>query len=150
MLLQAAAQASLDIHTDAIEQIHTDALGDAEAVSALRLQGEKLCWLRHSRLLTPDGATISFNTVVAPRAHDPRLDAAMNDPAQPLGFALSRSGFATVRRLYDVGRARWPADPGRLCAFKAYTMQGPEGAVVFVHEKYSPDWFSAALDAPAG
>jgi hypothetical protein len=150
VLLQAAARASLDIRTDAIKQTHANALDDAEAVSALRLRGEELCWLRHSRLLTPDGVTISFNTVVAPSAHDPRLDAAMNDPARPLGFALSRSGFATVRRLHDVGRAQWPADPGRLCAFKTYTMQGTEGAVVFVHERYSPDWFPAALDARAG
>ncbi|WP_116209263.1 hypothetical protein [Streptomyces olivoreticuli] len=150
VLLQAASQALLDIRTDAIEQTRANALGDTEAVSALHLQDQELCWLRHSRLLTPGGATISLNKVVAPTARDPRLDAAMGDPERPLGFALSRAGLTTVRRLHNVGRARWPAGGDQLCAFKTYTMHGPGGVLVFVHERYSPDWFSAAPDVPAG
>ncbi|WP_367132177.1 MULTISPECIES: hypothetical protein [Streptomyces] len=150
VLLQAASRAPLHIRADAIEQTRANALGDTEAVSALHLEEQQLCWLRRSRLLTPDGATVSLNVVVAPTACDSRLDAVMKDPAQPLGFALSRAGLTTVRHLHNVGRARWPADPGRPCAFKTYTMHGPRGALIFVHERYSPDWFSAALDAPAG
>ncbi|MFI1386392.1 hypothetical protein [Embleya sp. NPDC020886] len=150
VLLQAALREPLDIRADSIEQTHANALGDTEAVSALRLPGQQPCWSRHSRLLTPDGATISLNRVVAPTARDPRMDAAMADPEQPLGFALSRAGLTTVRQLHSVGRVRWPAGPGRLCVFKTYTMHGPGGVLAFVHERYSPDWFSAAADAPAG
>ncbi|GCD99104.1 hypothetical protein [Embleya hyalina] len=150
VLLQAVLRVPLGIRTDSIEQARASVLGDTEAVSALRVPGRRPCWSRHSRLLTPDGATVSFNRVVAPTARDPRVDAAMADPEQPLGFALNGAGLTTVRQLHGVGRVRWPAGTGRLCAFKTYTLHGPGGVLAFVHERYSPDWFSAAVDAPAG
>ncbi|MEV7682138.1 hypothetical protein AB0O64_26845 [Streptomyces sp. NPDC088341] len=117
---------------------------------ALRPDSTDNCLLRRARLLTVTGRPVSDNTVAARAGVDPRVDRAVADPSQPVGFALAEAGVALRRRIVHVGRAMW-AD-GTPCAVKTYTLDSNGLPLLCIRELFNPSIVDAAVrtEEPTG
>ncbi|GAB3173950.1 hypothetical protein [Streptomyces incanus] len=148
VLLEAAARAPLHVRITHTARLSAHALDDSGSRTALGLEAGQPCLLRRTRLVTPAGAAVSANVVVAAAGRDADVDAAMLAP-RPLGYALADRGCRLERRLLHVGHAAWPEAPDRTCASKTYVMYDAGGPLIFVRETFNPTCFPAGTDGTA-
>ncbi|MET9555599.1 chorismate pyruvate-lyase family protein [Streptomyces sp. NPDC006645] len=134
-LLQALVHGPLRARAEGVRTVRPAALPPG-IDEALRPDIGDHCLLRRSRLLTVTGQTVSENTVVARSGVDPRVDKAVTDPSQPIGFTLAEAEVVLRRRIVHVGRAMWP--DGTPCAVKTYTLDSDGRPLLYIRELFNP------------
>jgi chorismate-pyruvate lyase len=103
--------------------------------------------LRNSELRTAAGETVSVNQVAFRADGAPWL--AVSVGRTPLGHQLQDRGSLQRRDSLSRGLSTWPAD-GRPCAFKEYLIHCADGAMIYVHETFSPHLVPlSAKESPA-
>lgn len=134
-LLQALVHGPLRARADGVRTVGPGVLPPGIG-EALRPDIRDKCLLRRSRLLTVTGQTVSENTVAARSGVDPRVDRAVTDRSQPIGFALAEAEVVLRRRIVHVGRATWP--DGTPCAVKTYTLDSDGRPLLCIRELFNP------------
>ncbi|MFJ2646069.1 hypothetical protein ACIO1C_04960 [Streptomyces sp. NPDC087420] len=141
-LLQALVRGPLRARARDVRTVVPSAL-PPDIRAALRPNGTDHCLLRRARLLTVTGRPVSDNTVAALSGVDPRVDRAVADPSQPVGFALAEAGVTLRRRIVHVGRSTWP--DGATCVVKTYTLDSKERPLLCIQELFNPYIVEAAV-----
>lgn len=141
-LLQALVRGPLRARARDVRTLSPEGL-PPDIREALRPERTDDCLFRRACLLTATGLTVSDNTVAARSGVDLRVDRAVADPSQPVGFALAEAGLSLRRRIVRIGRATWP--DGTLCAVKTYTLDSQGRPLLCIRELFNPHIVDATL-----
>jgi chorismate-pyruvate lyase len=154
-LLEAVVGCALSTDVDPVRRVPATELDPAHR-AALAVPDVQWCWLRLSRLLSDQGAPVSDNVVVARAGVHAAIDAAIGNGRRPIGYAMSAAGLIFTRRTVEIGCGPWPhrldrgdgPNGGHCCAVKSYVLELDGVPVVYLRERYSPEFFSPALAGP--
>jgi chorismate-pyruvate lyase len=142
VLLESLIGVQVEVRVDRQEPTTAASLSD-EARDSLRLSPSESVVLRRSRLVLPDAGVVSVNRVAFRPDAVPWLMQSIEDA--PIGHQLRGRRSLQYRTMLANGLSDWPlgavTEP---CAYKKYVIHCADGAEMYVHERFNPEFVSVS------